>query len=260
MARSSRSRSPAARAAQAAGVTEQAPPAPVRLVVGIGASAGGLDAFQAFFSQMPADSGMAFVLVQHLDPHSRQLPDRRSSPATPRCRCASRRTACRCARTSLCHPAGRTPDDRGESAPLRPSRACRGPPRLGHRRFLVSLAQDQGENAVGIILSGFGSDGARGMVAIKEHGGLTLSQAEFDHHAKAGMPQSAASGGFVDHVLAGRGHAAGIAGLPAPPRDPATPTRVRTASARTCRATWRRSAPCCTPGSGAISATTRPAR
>ncbi len=53
-----------------------------------------------------------------------------------------------------------------------------------------------------MILSGFGSDGALGMAAIKEHGGLTLSQAEFDHHAKSGMPQSAASGGFVDHVLA----------------------------------------------------------
>jgi two-component system CheB/CheR fusion protein len=67
--------------------------------------------------------------------------------------------------------------------------------------FLNSLAEDQGENAVAIILSGFGSDGALGIAAIKEHGGLTLSQAEFDHHAKRGMPQSAASAGFVDHVL-----------------------------------------------------------
>ena len=67
--------------------------------------------------------------------------------------------------------------------------------------FFVSLAQDQGENAVGIILSGFGSDGTIGIEAIKEGGGLTLSEASFDHRAKFGMPQSAAAGGFVDYVL-----------------------------------------------------------
>ena len=73
--------------------------------------------------------------------------------------------------------------------------------RVSVNTFLTSLAMDQGENAVGIILSGFGNDGALGIAAIKEQGGLTLSQAEFDHHAKQGMPQSATSGGFVDHVL-----------------------------------------------------------
>ncbi len=67
--------------------------------------------------------------------------------------------------------------------------------------FLVSLANDQGENAVGIILSGFGSDGTIGIKAIKEGGGLTFSEAAFDHHAKLGMPESATAGGFVDNVL-----------------------------------------------------------
>ncbi len=67
--------------------------------------------------------------------------------------------------------------------------------------LLVSLAQDQGENAIGIILSGFGSDGTIGIEAIKEGGGLTLSEAAFDHRAKFGMPQSATAGGFVDYVL-----------------------------------------------------------
>ena len=67
--------------------------------------------------------------------------------------------------------------------------------------FLVSLAQDQGENAVGIILSGYGNDGTAGIEAIKEAGGLTLSEAAFDHRAKFGMPQSATAGGFVDYVL-----------------------------------------------------------
>ena len=67
--------------------------------------------------------------------------------------------------------------------------------------FLVSLANDQRENAVGIILAGYGSDGTIGIAAIKENGGLTLSEAAFDHHAKMGMPQSAVSGGFVDNIL-----------------------------------------------------------
>lgn len=78
------------------------------------------------------------------------------------------------------------------------------PPR-DHRRpintFFTSLAQDQGENAVCIVLSGTGSDGALGLSAIKEHGGLTLAQAGFDHLAMSGMPSSAADTGFVDAVL-----------------------------------------------------------
>ena len=78
------------------------------------------------------------------------------------------------------------------------------PPRE-HRRpidtFLFSLARDQGENAVCVILSGIGSDGSLGLASIKEHGGLTIAQAEFDHHAKSGMPSSATATGFVDHVM-----------------------------------------------------------
>jgi two-component system CheB/CheR fusion protein len=67
---------------------------------------------------------------------------------------------------------------------------------------MLSLAEDQGENAISIILSGTGSDGTLGLTAIKEHGGFTLAQAEYDSHALPGMPQSAASTGQVDDVLA----------------------------------------------------------
>jgi two-component system CheB/CheR fusion protein len=172
-----------------------------RLVVGIGASAGGIDAFKTFFSQMPADIGMAFVIVQHLDPNYESSLAAIIAGYT----------------TMTVHPAE-------EGALVMPNHVFVIPPdtiltikegrlRLSHpappaaRRtsvntFLSSLAADQGENAVAIILSGFGSDGALGIAAVKEHGGLTLSQADFDHHAKRGMPQSAASAGFVDHVLA----------------------------------------------------------
>ena len=64
------------------------------------------------------------------------------------------------------------------------------PPRVRRRpidAFLQSLAADQGENAIGIILSGIGSDGAKGLAAVKEHGGLTLAQAEYDSHTLPGM-------------------------------------------------------------------------
>jgi len=78
-------------------------------------------------------------------------------------------------------------------------------PAREHRRpvdsFFASLAEDQGERAACIILSGGGSDGSEGVRAIKEHGGLTLAQAEFDEHAKIGMPSSAAATGLVDFVL-----------------------------------------------------------
>jgi two-component system CheB/CheR fusion protein len=78
------------------------------------------------------------------------------------------------------------------------------PPRDRRRpidTFFQSLAEDQGENAIGIVLSGTGSDGSLGLATIKERGGLTLAQAEFDHHALPGMPLSATSTGQVDEVL-----------------------------------------------------------
>lgn len=171
----------------------------IGLIVGIGASAGGLEAFRAFFSAMPVDSGMSFVLVQHLDPnHISALPEilRRST------------------RMAI--------SEAVDGAPVVPNHIHIIPPnamltikdgilrvgfpasaavrRAGVDVFLTSLAEDQRENAVGIILAGFGSDGMLGMEAIKEHGGLTLAQAEFDNAAKPGMPHSAVSGGFVDHV------------------------------------------------------------
>ena len=78
------------------------------------------------------------------------------------------------------------------------------PPRE-HRRpidtFFSSLADDQGENAVSIVLAGTGSDGALGLGAIKEKGGFTIAQAEYDHTALQGMPHNAVATGFVDEVM-----------------------------------------------------------
>ena len=171
-----------------------------RLIVGIGASAGGLAAYRAFFSAMPANTGMAFVLVQHLDPEydSALAEILGECTAMPVCKAVDGTVAAPNT-VSVIPPnaiikieAGILRVAKAESPAAR---------RSSIDTFLLSLAEDQAENAVGVILSGFGSDGTAGIAAIKEAGGLTLSEAEFDHHAKAGMPQSAAAGGFVDTVL-----------------------------------------------------------
>lgn len=175
-------------------------PKALHLVVGIGASAGGLDAFRTFFSVMPADSGMTFVLVQHLDPdHASalvQILRGSTSMEVAHARDGARITP---NRVYIIPPDAILTLAEGVLKLDRPAAAADR--RTSINTFLTSLADDQGENAVGIILSGFGSDGALGVEAIKAHGGLTLTQADFDHHPKAGMPQSAAASGFVDHVL-----------------------------------------------------------
>ena len=170
------------------------------VVVGIGASAGGLEAFRTFFEHMPARDDLAFVLVAHLAPEHPSL-----------------LTELLGRHTSLVvnDATDGTPVEGGHVYVIPPNTTLTirdgalqlshpAPPR--HHRwpidsFLASLAEDQGENAVGIILSGAGSDGARGLRAIKEHTGLTLAQAGSDHVALTGMPASAAATGLVDDVL-----------------------------------------------------------
>jgi two-component system CheB/CheR fusion protein len=171
-----------------------------RLLVGLGASAGGLDAFKSFFANMPPKSGMAFVLVQHLDPHHKSLLVEILSNHTemPVVQAADGMPV------AADHVFVIPPNAvlTIEAAALRVSTPA--PPRE-HRKpidmFFASLAQDQAEKAVCIILSGSGSDGSQGLKAIKEHGGFTLAQAGFDETALLGMPSSAAATGLVDEVM-----------------------------------------------------------
>jgi two-component system, chemotaxis family, CheB/CheR fusion protein len=171
------------------------------LTVGIGASAGGLAAFKGFFANMPADTGMAFVLVQHLDPHHDSLLVELLRPhaSMPVMEARDR------VKVEKNHIFVIPPDATltMEGDVLRVSSPA---PERAHRRpidtFFSSLADNQEDCAVGIILSGVGSDGTLGVKAIKEHGGFTLAQAEFDATAMSGMPQSAAATGLVDCVLA----------------------------------------------------------
>nr|WP_294544719.1 CheR family methyltransferase [uncultured Rhodopila sp.] len=196
---------PAAPAAIPEIVPEVPPQAPQpsekpRLIVGVGASAGGISAFKSFFAKMPPDTGMAFVLVQHLDPdHESALVPIITGYTTMPVHLAEDGAAVESGNVYVIPPnVTLTIKDRHLHIKRPATTVAR---RVSVNTFLTSLAEDQGENAVGIILSGFGTDGATGIAAIKANGGLTLSQAEFDHHAQSGMPQSAASAGFVDHVL-----------------------------------------------------------
>ncbi len=168
-------------------------------VVGIGASAGGLEAIEQFFDNMPPDSGLAFVVVQHLSPDYKSL----------MAELLSKHTSMTVQRVE-------------DGVALEPNTVYLIPPKKNlvvHDRHLVLTDQDRGhglnlpidiflrslaeeyrENSVGIIFSGTGSDGTRGVRALKEVGGMVMVQdeesAKFD-----GMPRSAVTTGLIDFVL-----------------------------------------------------------
>ena len=168
-------------------------------VAGIGASAGGLEVFKLLLADLPADAGLAIVFVQHLDP------TRHSTLAQ-----------------ILARATAMPVSEAADGMPVEPNHvyvipanadltlvdgALRLAPRTqtpgSHRpidRFLRSLAEECGSGAIGVILSGAGSDGSAGLEAVKAAGGVTFAQdgasAEF-----AAMPLAAAATGCVDFVL-----------------------------------------------------------
>ena len=170
-------------------------------VVGIGASAGGIEAFQGFFRNMPAGHGLSFVVVLHL------APDRSSMLAEIVARWTSMTVLQ--AEDGMCIEA--------EHVYVTPPNAVltveRGRLRVhvphGDRWdilpidiFFDALAADRGSDAIGIVLSGTGTDGAMGLKAIREAGGLTLAQGRdgsMPHHA--GMPEAAMATGAVSAIL-----------------------------------------------------------
>jgi two-component system CheB/CheR fusion protein len=168
------------------------------LIVGIGASAGGLDAFERLFRVLPAKSGLAYVVVQHLDPEHESILAELLGRAT-----AIPVTFAKDGQSIERDHVYVMPRDAGvivEGGKLRLVTAEPRGTRLPINTFLTSLAEDQGENAVGIVLSGTGSDGAIGMGAVKRHGGLTLAQLPSDAHYES-MPQAAIATGMVDLLL-----------------------------------------------------------
>ncbi|HTZ38668.1 MAG TPA: chemotaxis protein CheB [Syntrophales bacterium] len=168
-------------------------------IVGMGASAGGLEAFTSFFDNMPADSHMSFVLVLHLDPdHVSMMPEllkrhtrmdvieaQNGMTVEPDC--------------VYVIPPNKDMSIVGRVLQIGAPSETRGM-RMPIDFFFRSLAEDQGEKAICVILSGTGSDGTLGMRAIHGAGGLCVAQ-EPETARYDGMPRSAIATGLADYVL-----------------------------------------------------------
>lgn len=167
-------------------------------VVGVGASAGGLEAFKRLIRAIPESSGMAFILVQHLEPNHESM-----------------LTEILQKNTSI--PVEEVTDNvhvEPNHIYIIPSNKLltaydgrlRLQPRPENKKslpidvFFTSLAEVHGSHAIGVVLSGTASDGTQGLKAIKERGGLTFAQ-EQESAAFPGMPQSAIDTGLVDFIL-----------------------------------------------------------
>jgi two-component system, chemotaxis family, CheB/CheR fusion protein len=170
-------------------------------IVGVGASAGGLDAFTQLLKHLPADSGMAFVLIQHLDPtHTSFLRDALAKATTMTVSQAEDGTTVAPNHVYVIPPDADISIHGGRLTLA--SRALDG--RRSHLSvdgFLRSLAADHGSHAIGVVLSGNASDGTEGLRAIKAENGITLAQdpasAKYEE-----MPRNAVNAGVVDYTLA----------------------------------------------------------
>lgn len=190
-----RSRPKAEAASQDAGSTTSRNNFPI---VGLGASAGGLEALEQFLGGVPQASGMAFVVVQHLDPDRPGMLPELLQRATPMLVVEAKNRMPVHSDCVYVIPRNKELTIHRDTLYLLPPTAPHGL-RLPIDAFLRALAEDRGESAIGVILSGMGSDGTQGLQAIKEQGGLTLVQepasAKFD-----AMPRSAISAGLADIV------------------------------------------------------------
>jgi two-component system CheB/CheR fusion protein len=169
-------------------------------IVGVGASAGGLEALEQFFAEMPPDAGAAFVVVQHLSPDFRSVMDE----------LLARKTTIP---VTLVEDGMVVEPNHIYLIPPKKEMIVSGGRLLLSEKgrhqelalpidiFFRSLARDAGDRAVGVVLSGGGSDGSRGIRDIHEAGGLVISQDEATA-AFDGMPRSARDTGVVDYILA----------------------------------------------------------
>ena len=171
-------------------------------VVGIGASAGGLRALEEFFEHLPIDSGAAFVVIQHLSPDfkslMKELLERRTRMAVYR---VTDGMELQPNSVYLIPPGKNIVVDDRKLHLLEQEERNRHGLNFPIDIFLESLAKTYADRAIGVILSGTGSDGTNGLRAINEAGGFAMVQepdtAEFD-----GMPRTAIATGVVDRVLA----------------------------------------------------------
>ena len=172
----------------------------VPVIAGIGASAGGLEAFRALLPNLPTGKNISYVLVQHMDPRHNSMLISLLTDYTDKPVYEIKDNTKPEADKIYISPPGFHLTIAGNRFHLTESGSDIGP-KPSIDRFFISLAEDREERCVGIVLSGTGSDGAHGIRAIKAHGGVTIVQdektARFNH-----MPHSAIDTGHVDLVLA----------------------------------------------------------
>jgi two-component system CheB/CheR fusion protein len=178
-----------------AGPTAEGP-----VIVGIGASAGGFEPIKTLLSITPPDSGLAIVVIQHLDPTHKSLATELFSKRTQMpVMTAEEGTRVQANRVYVAAP-GQEVTIKGGALRVSPPERVRGQ-RMPIDRFFQSLGQDQQQKAIGIILSGTGADGALGLKSIVGNGGIVLVQrpetAQFE-----GMPRAALATGLTTHLLA----------------------------------------------------------
>ncbi|WP_267681977.1 chemotaxis protein CheB [Nannocystis sp. SCPEA4] len=165
-------------------------------VVGIGASAGGLEALEQLFAHVPPEPGVAFVIVSHLAPHLPSLmPELLAKQTALPVSAAVDGAPVEPDHVYVIPPNGALTLEHG---------ALRVEARDDHTnlidKFLRSLAEERGERAIGVILSGTGSDGSLGLKAIKEHGGVAMAQ-DLASAKYNTMPRTAIDAGQVDWIL-----------------------------------------------------------
>jgi two-component system CheB/CheR fusion protein len=169
------------------------------LVAGIGASAGALESYKKFLSEMPLESGISFVLVQHLDPrHKTLMPELLAASTSMPIILVTEETRVEPNHVYLIPADTVLTISKGVLHPSAPLSGQMERNTIDH--FFRSLAHDQEECGVGIILSGNGSDGTEGVKAIKERGGMTMTQ-NVELARYPGMPRSAIESGLIDHIL-----------------------------------------------------------
>jgi two-component system, chemotaxis family, CheB/CheR fusion protein len=169
-------------------------------VVGIGSSAGGLEALETFFPKMPAKTGMAFILVPHLDPtHTSILPELVQRHTSMKVLQAEDGMTVEPDHVYIIPPNKDMAIFRRTLQLTVPEKTTRGL-RMPIDYFLRSLAEDQGEMAVCVIMSGTGTDGSLGLRAVHAAGGMTMVQ-EVSSAKYEGMPKSAIDTKLADYVL-----------------------------------------------------------
>src|SRR5215470_6808535 len=169
------------------------------LIAAVGASAGGIEAFTELMSNLATDTGMAFVLVQHLDPeHHSMLTELLSKKTTMRVKEVVNGMTVEPNHVYVIPP-NATMSISNHTLQLAPRSEGRGL-HMSIDHFMRALAEEQGNRAIGVILSGSGTDGTAGLAEIQAHGGVTFAQDEVSAKYES-MPRSAVAAGCVDYVL-----------------------------------------------------------